>query len=163
MGAKSEITYEGNPDAVKALQDDFQAIGNQVKDIITVGTVIANNAANNVIREYYSSGLNVRSGGLREGTYPIHNTTESGMELGIGNPMIYSEIQDLGGPKKDTVIIPKKAKALKIPVGGGFIFRKKVTIPKGTIRASGFMTNPFIRSMQNQFDDLFKRIKGKYG
>ena len=171
MPAKAEISYENNSDGLQAMQDDFQAIGEQVNDIKIVGTVVAANAALAVKERYYESGLFVRSGALRESTYPIHEKTHDGMLIGIGNPQIYSAIQDQGGPAKDVEIVPKNAKALKIPTAFGtfagptgkptqFIFRKKVVIPAGAIRASGFMTNPFLASVRKQFDDLFNKILG---
>ena len=171
MPMKVETTYDGKPDGLEFLQKDFQAIGEQINDIKVAGTVIANNAALATKEKWGESRLFSRTDALRASTYAIHEKTDDGMVIGIGNPQVYAEIQDKGGPRKDTEIVPVNAKALKIPTAFGtfagrtgkatqFIFRKKVIIPAGAIRASGFMTNPFLQSVKMQFDDLFNKILG---
>lgn len=61
---------------------------------------------------------------LTETTAPYAVRTSAGTEISIGTNVPYAAIHQFGG-----VITPKNKKALMIPMAGGVIFAKKVTIP----------------------------------
>jgi len=178
-----QSTFDGKTPAFEAIQDEFQKLGDQVKNPSKSGMLIANNAATAIREHYLESGLYSRSNASRAGTYAfIYSQVEGeSFTCGVGNPMPYAEIQDKGGPAKDTIIQPKQLMSktnpkyratLRIPSAyptfGGptgkasqFIFRRKVVLKRGAIRASHFMSKPFIESAHDTMDKLFEKIGEK--
>ena len=59
------------------------------------------------------------------------------VEVGTNKP--YAAIHQFGGVIPERIIKPQRAKALKIPVEKGYIFRKKTKIPEVRIPARPFL------------------------
>lgn len=94
----------------------------------------------NTIRDKFLSGQAL---GRKTGTLVRSVTSESSSgdeSFVVGTSVVYGVGWELGFTRPEYVIYPKTAQALRIPVAGGFIFRKWARIP-----SKRFAARPFLR------------------
>ena len=85
--------------------------------------------------------LNVRSGALLKDVQE-HQKPETPNSFSIGTSLVHGKAWEQGFHRKAYTVRPVRAKALKIPTGGGvgeFIFRLKADIPAQTFPAKPFL------------------------
>lgn len=97
--------------------------------------------------------LQIRSGDLLKDVQE-HQQAESPNSFSIGTSLIYGKAWEQGFRRKAYTVRPRRAKALKIPVGGigaeEFIFRLRAEIPAGN-----FAPKPFLEpAIQDSRKDL---------
>lgn len=115
----------------------------------------------NVIRDHYLAGqvLKRRTGtGVRSITSESSSNDDS---FTVGTNVVYMVGWEMGFTRPAYVVYPKTAQALKIPVEGGFIFRKWARIPSKTFAARPFIqpglkeSEPYIiETAQNEFSRI---------
>jgi len=85
--------------------------------------------------------LNIRTGNLLKDVQE-HEKPESPNSFSIGTSLVYGKAWEQGFRRKAYTVRPVRAKALKIPTGGGigeFIFRLRADIPAQTFAAKPFL------------------------
>lgn len=111
--------------AVKAWRD---------KGLVLVGDKAEQNVSGKV--------LQIRSGNLLKDVQE-HQQHEGNNAFSIGTSLVYGKAWEKGFHRKAYTVRPVRAKALKIPTGGGineFIFRLRADIPSQT-----FAPKPFLK------------------
>jgi len=99
--------------------------------------------------------LKVDTGRLRSDVGTVSRIEPEGMQFGVR--VKYGIAWELGFEVPEQIIRPKYAKALKIPVAGGFIFRKKAVIPAHKVAARPFIL-PAIEAHKEFLEDGFLEI-----
>ena len=120
------------------------------KGLVLVGDKAEQNVSGKV--------LQIRSGNLLKDVQD-HQQIEAPNAFSIGTSLVYGKAWEKGFNRKAYTVRPRRAKALKIPVGGGvgeFIFRLRAEIPAQT-----FAAKPFLKPAVDDSKVDLRRILGE--
>lgn len=117
-----------------------------------------NRVRTRAVGHYGSTGLQVRSGQLRNQMQGFTRQQGNSVELGLSNPKVYAAIHEFGGTIPPHIIEPRVKKALAWPgmQGGPYAV---VRHPGGVIRKTEFMSEP----VRNEGMAMVERLKKAEG
>lgn len=100
--------------------------------------------------------LKVRTGRLRSGIQKEVRGSKDEVVGRVGTNVKYGRIHELGGPVRDTIIYPVKAKALRFYIGTKLIIVRAVHMPAFAIKPKYY-----IKSSMREMAGRLRRVLGQ--